>query len=511
LVWVANVKLLQGFQSVTERNKESLTSPRGVLWATRTRILVWYAIFAVAFVALSVPIFNQLILVRTDRRVREDLLEDVESFATAYDAWEASGEHDDETIADFSEGFFLGFRPEDDNFLIVLLDDGFFRSAPRSLPTGLQPGSPAADEWLQVQTMESGSIATGDRELGNIIYIIEPLTVAGERQGVLVAAHATAGEQEEATDAVMIFLGVAGAMMLVAFSLAWVATGRVLEPVQALALTVRDIGETNLSERLAVDGTGELADLGNRFNAMLDRLETTFESQRQFINDAGHEFRTPITVIRGHLELMGDDPDDRQETLELVIDELDRMTRFVNDMILLARSERPDFLQFGCVDIREFTEELFAKAIALGDRNWQLDNRGAGVIEGDRQRLTGAVMNLAVNAVQHTEPGDVIVIGTRVTANVVQWWVSDSGSGIPPGQQQRIFQRFARAAGKARPSEGAGLGLAIVKAIVEAHGGSIELSSQVGRGSSFTLELPLERSPRERISSDMTIPIFKRQ
>ncbi|MEO1133183.1 MAG: ATP-binding protein [Cyanobacteria bacterium J06639_1] len=500
------MKLPQVFQSVTQSNQESLTSPRGVLWATRTRILVWYAIYAIAFVALSVPIFNHLIVLRTDRRVREDLQEDVESFEAAFDAWEASGEHDDESVVEFAEEFFLGFRPEDDNFLLVLLNDGYYRSAPSSLPDGLRPGSPTVRQWLQVNEVESGSIATGDRDIGNIIYIINPLQVDEQRRGVLVAAHTTAGEQAEANDAVTVFLGVAGSMMLVAFGLAWVATGRVLEPVQALALTVRDIGDTNLSERLAVEGSGELAELGNRFNAMLDRLETTFETQRQFINDAGHEFRTPITVIRGHLELMGDDPEEQQETLELVIDELDRMTRFVNDMILLARSERPDFLQHNSIDIEEFTEQLFAKAIVLGDRNWQLHNRGTGTIVGDRQRITGAVMNLAENAVQHTDIGDTIELGARVTAGVVQWWVSDSGSGIPAEQQQRIFQRFARATGKRRASEGAGLGLAIVKAIAEAHGGLVELSSQVGRGSTFTLELPLLQPELE--PSDLTIPIF---
>src|SRR5688500_14159405 len=105
---------------------------------------------------------------------------------------------------------------------------------------------------------------------------------------------------------------------------------------------------------------------------MLDRLELAFASQKAFISDAGHELRTPITIIRGHLELMGEDPSERRETLELVDDELDRMGRLVNDLALLARAQRPDFLQPQTIDMGDLTRELFAKASALAQRDWRL-------------------------------------------------------------------------------------------------------------------------------------------
>lgn len=106
---------------------------------------------------------------------------------------------------------------------------------------------------------------------------------------------------------------------------------------------------------------------------MMDRLQTSFAIQRNFVNDAGHELRTPITIIRGHLELMGDDPQEQQETIELVMDELDRMNRLVNDLVLLAKSENPDFLELETVNIDSFTEELYTKIKALAKRNWRLD------------------------------------------------------------------------------------------------------------------------------------------
>ena len=141
------------------------------------------------------------------------------------------------------------------------------------------------------------------------------------------------------------------ARSLFAVGLAWLIAGRVLAPVRELEETARSITESDLTHRLVVNGDDELARLAATFNAMLDRVEGAFRSQRQFIDDAGHELRTPITVIRGHLELLGDDPTERAEVRTIVIDELDRMSRMVNDLLLLARAERPDFLRLAEVDI----------------------------------------------------------------------------------------------------------------------------------------------------------------
>ena len=224
-------------------------------------------------------------------------------------------------------------------------------------------------------------------------------------------------------------------------------------------------------------------------------------SQRNFVNDAGHELRTPITIIQGHLELLDDVPPEMTETLDIVQDELDRMARLVNDMILLAKSERPDFLQLETVEIAPFGEELLQKAQTLADRNWQLKQQGQGVIVADRQRLTGALLNLLNNAAQHTQPQDLIELGATVQKQQVRFWVRDTGEGIALSDQSRIFERFARASNSRRRSDGSGLGLAIVQAIAEAHGGQVQLASKPGYGSTFTLLLPLD-SPKEQSTHD---------
>jgi signal transduction histidine kinase len=255
--------------------------------------------------------------------------------------------------------------------------------------------------------------------------------------------------------------------------------------------TARSIGESDLTRRIPVEGEDELADLARTFNEMLDRLEQAFASQKAFISDAGHELRTPITIIRGHLEVMGDDPEERRETLELVADELDRMGRLVNDLLLLAKANRPDFLEPQTIDLDDLTRELFAKASALAERDWRLAAVGSGRIVADRQRLTQALMNLSQNAVAHTHEGDAVELGSQLAGRSVRLWVRDTGPGVPEDQQARIFERFVRLNG-GRHAEGAGLGLAITRAVAEAHGGRVELESSPGAGARFTVVIPTE-------------------
>jgi two-component system, OmpR family, sensor kinase len=167
------------------------------------------------------------------------------------------------------------------------------------------------------------------------------------------------------------------------------------------------------------------------------------------------------------------------------------MSRFVDDLLLLARAELDDFLRLEPFELGALTDELLDKAEGLGRRAWRLEGRGDAVIVADRQRLTQAVMGFAHNAVQHTDDDDPIWLGTAVDDREARLWVRDAGPGIPAADQERIFERFARA-GTARRSEGAGLGLAIARAIAEAHGGRVELSSRPGAGATFTVVVPVE-------------------
>jgi signal transduction histidine kinase len=212
-------------------------------------------------------------------------------------------------------------------------------------------------------------------------------------------------------------------------------------------------------------------------------------NEREFFEDASRGLRDPLTICRGYLELVGDDPEEQRETVALVMDELDRMGRIVDQLSVLAEYEEPDFLRPEWIDLQLFSHELVAGASALGQRHWILDDTAVGAALADRRRLTEAVMNLAHNAVQHTAPDDTIAIGTSLGEDEARIWVRDTGSGISESDQARIFNLFTRGRDAHRRYRGGGLGLSVVKAIAEAHGGRVELESRLGEGSTFTIVL----------------------
>jgi signal transduction histidine kinase len=333
-----------------------------------------------------------------------------------------------------------------------------------------------------------------DTETGPARLLAQPI-VEGDRQvGLLAITEFTAERTGQIELTIRNTLLVAAAALLVALALAWVVAGRILRPIGLLAETAREITEHDLTRRLPVQGADEIASLISSFNAMVDRLDAALASQREFLDDAGHELRTPITIMRGHLELAGDDPARLAECRPVVVGELDRMARIVDDMLLLARAEQVDFLRVHPVDVDELIVALMDKVNAISDHRWVVDEHPFGVVDADADRLTQAMLNLAVNAARHTDDGGEIGIGARLTDAEFTLWVRDTGEGIAEADQQRIFRRFARSTTQ-RPNGSAGLGLAISQAIVEAHGGSIAVASTPGHGATFTLHVPVTAPP----------------
>ena len=505
-------------------DKTNFLGDRGFFWAARTRILLWYLLTIGFIFVVSIPAFRLVLYERVNTRVRKDLIEKMEIFTELIDEpSDNTGDRADKEVAqavallkkadkrlikppvteeDLGEFFdaFLGHQlSEDDIFLIAIVDGEFRKSNPRATPQVLAADSELIRYWAQLTQPEQDEKEFPDKpSIDSVLYMAKPVLIDGEIAGVFVVAHTTAGERGEVLEAVTAIVQVSAGVLLLALLLAWFASTGVLAPLHSFTQTTRKISESDLNQRISVVGEGELAELATTFNEMMDRLQAAFTSQQEFINDAGHELRTPIAIVRGHLELMDDNPEEVRETLALVLDELDRMSRFVNDMILLAKAERPDFLRLETVELQSFTEELFAKAQALAQRNWELDSAAQGQAIADRQRLTQAVMNLVQNATQHTRENDIIGIGSAVSSGRISFWVRDTGEGIALVNQERIFERFARAANSRRRSEGAGLGLSIVQAIVEAHGGKVLLKSQPNTGARFTIILPLELPKKKR-------------
>jgi signal transduction histidine kinase len=456
---------------------------------TRTQILLCYLGLMLLFVGGAIPVVYHALSRDIERRLYADVVDESQEFIKVVVETPPQTISEIQQLADqYVEDELI----EPGQYFIFIIEDQLYRSNPAELPASLQPGSPLMQKWLSLKQQTRSAQTVAEPGVGKVSYALEPVFLQGRVAGLFVAVHTSGAEQQQVRQIIQSVWLTMLLMLAIAAILAWLISGRILRPLRSMTEVARGISETDLSQRLVVQGQGEIAQVALTFNEMMDRLEAAFRTQQNFINDASHELRTPITIIQGHLDLMSDDPEEQREVLALVNDELDRMNRFVNDLLTLAKSGRPDFIQPELVELEPFTEELYQKARGIIQCHCQLDGVATGTLWLDRQRITQAMLNLVENANQHTSPEGTIAIGSSKSRKNLRFWVRDTGKGISPKDQQRIFERFARGSNSQRRSEGAGLGLSIVRAIVTAAGGRIELKSKPGEGSTFTLIFPLK-------------------
>ncbi|MEE2568685.1 HAMP domain-containing sensor histidine kinase [Pseudarthrobacter sp. J64] len=348
-------------------------------------------------------------------------------------------------------------------------------------------------EHIRTSGDVSGIVDTSAGEMHWVRLAVQ----SGDDTGYLIVGDYMAPREAQVADTVLTIFFVSLGGLLVTAGMAWLVAGQILQPVRAVREVAEDISESDLTSRVPVRGNDDISALAVTFNTMLDRLETAYRTQRAFVDDASHELRTPITVIRGHLELMEDNAVDRQRTLALVDDELARMGRIVSDLLLLAKVERPGFSQPKPTDAVGMLLDIEAKAQVLGARGWPILEIAEGTITVDAQRITQAVLQLATNACQYSPEGRVVSLGSRFdgegAAREFTVWVSDEGRGVDEEEAARIFGRFHRGSAahesdRVRP--GAGLGLAIVRSIAEAHHGAAWVRSSPGKGATFGISVP---------------------
>ena len=327
-------------ETTTERTttEATMTEPRRLLASARARILLAIVVLLAFSTLLSVLAIRELLLARTSDRIDEEITQEIGEFrALAGGRNPRTGELFRGDLPAIYETYFRRNVPAQGETVIGYADGHRPISTSGARGGRIAVGEQAA-RWQRLARSERGEFESPS---GVVRYLAVPVRGSnGKIGGTFVVTAALGQERDEVEDAVRLAAIVLLTVLLIASALAWVVAGRVLAPLRMLSDTARSIGESDLTRRIPASGTDELAELGRTFNAMLDRLEAAFDSQRSFVSDASHELRTPITIVRGHLELLGDDPEERQETIALVTDELDRMSRFVDDLLLLARAEQ---------------------------------------------------------------------------------------------------------------------------------------------------------------------------
>jgi two-component system OmpR family sensor kinase len=376
---------------------------------------------------------------------------------------------------------------------------GFVDGKPALVPAVNLPFRIDKDSALVARIVSEANptlVVTGTAKspLGTLRYLIIPVRVAGDpNAGLYVAAYNLDAGLGSVADSFQTYIRVALLALILLGLVAWLAAGRLLRPIRLLRDAAAGSSETDLTQRIPVTGRDDVSELAGAINSMFDRLQDSARSQRRLLNDVGHELKTPITIIRGHLELLDSaNVGEVEATRSLAIDELDRMSTLVSDISLLAASRTPHFVKPAEVDIEAFTAAVGAKACALDPaRTWRVEPASALALI-DAGRITQAWLQLADNAVKYSTPGAPIVIATAVSDTGTGPWlnlsVRDSGPGIPLDARERIFERFTRLEPN-RGTQGSGLGLSIVSAIAQAHGGTVLLSGEPG--STFTIRIPL--------------------
>ena len=290
-------------------------------------------------------------------------------------------------------------------------------------------------------------------------------------------------------------LGAAGIIVILGGAAVSVwAARQSLRPLRRMAADAAAVTHASPGRRIAYDGPAdELGSLATSLNAMLARLERSYQDQRRFVADASHELRTPVAIVRGNVELLRRTSlteEDAAESLRMIEAESLRMTRLLDELLALARLQGAS-RHFQPLEARTLMDEIAASARALGERTVTVDGPSGLWISGDPDLLKQALLNIVRNSLVHTRPGGDLALACSAAGNRVFLSVTDDGPGIPPDDLERIFDRFFRATGpRPEDSGGAGLGLAITSRLIDLHDGEIHAENVEPTGARFTIELP---------------------
>jgi two-component system OmpR family sensor kinase len=397
-------------------------------------------------------------------------------------------------------------------FVVVRNPDGWVLYESVNIPAGALRQDTV---WREVPT--TGQPASGTADLSNEApdYIYAMPVRHGVGPTLILEAGHSYSDLEETLGIIVTVLGAGiGVALLLSIGGAYFMARTALRPVDAVVSSAREMSETDLSQRLPVaNPRDEIGRLATTINGLLARLETAFgrleaslarqeealARQRRFAADASHEFRTPLTAIGGHADMLDEwaleDPEAARKSVRTIKNEVERLGSLAEALLTLARGDEGPSLHVGRYDLGEVASEAVVAARAAANGKVSIEYaapyREVKAVF-DRDRLRQAASILLDNATKYTPQGGNVAVRVGETAGRAFLEVSDTGGGIPEEMLPLVFERFYRL-DSARTEGGVGLGLSIARQIAEAHGGIIEVHSKPGTGSTFTLILPSKR------------------
>ena len=444
----------------------------------KQKVTIWYACMLVLIVLLLfgfiLTISRNLLQRESDSRLEKIVLDFIDDIDFEYNWYEL-----DDDIRFFEDGVIFSLYDEQGR-----LTAG---SVPTDFPAdtvlkaySFQTFSAAGHNW----SVYDAALPYGD---GKVLWI----------RGILQA------ETLFSVERTMFLVLLIACPLLIALALlvGYSITRRAFLPIEEIRRTAETIGAgSDLSARISTERTqGEIRQLAETFNEMFERLETSFEHERQFTSDASHELRTPVAVITSQAEyaLLPDaTTEEQREGLEVILEQAGKMSALISQLLLLARADNgTQQLSMAPTDLSLLAEEAAeqCRGSALQRQiRLELEIQPDVIVEGDPESLSRALRNLLENAIQYGRTGGFVKLKLGMEENSAVCSVQDDGIGISAEDLPRIWQRFYRADPSRNPSgSNTGLGLALVKWIVEAHHGSIHAESAPGQGSRFTFRLPL--------------------
>lgn len=482
---------LDDSQGATDEAPRATLRRRVPRVGTVGRLATFHALVIASVLAIVVFQFTQAFSNRYRTTIMSNLSQNVSAFTRA-----AGNRPSTQSLEVFTRTFLANEGSSATDVTIIALPGAHLILGTQGSAKLLR--SPAISAQLKrppASAIFSNTTLNGTSEIVLVVPIIE----SGHTVGTFLTAGSLADLQSTRTHLFGLALAEGIVLLLAAFISVYLLLSRLLGSVRRLTQTAADIGlRGELGVRLDDEqGGDEVGAMAATFNAMIDKIDSAVALQRQMMSDVSHQLRSPITVVRGHLDVMNrgplDNPEQTRETVVTVIEELDRMNRLVERLLLLGRSLESDFTDIYPIDVRALLLDLSSASEMLAPRVWTVGPIPDVIVYGDLDKLRSAILNLVENAVHATQTDDTICLSAHVAGSprlpMLEIMVDDSGLGIEFTKRESVLKRFASSS--SANSGGTGLGLAIVGAVTRSHGGSVRIDDSPLGGCRVIISLPL--------------------